>query len=88
MMDGAKFLNCNSLNGGRDRTRTCDLLRVNLSVTPYIADSFIGLHTPLRPVCVSTALIEQHSEQRFGCTPLVAANGDIGRRFTTAILPR
>jgi len=28
MMDGAKFLNCNSLNGGRDRTRTCDLLRV------------------------------------------------------------
>ena len=27
-MDGAKFLNCNSLNGGRDRTRTCDLLRV------------------------------------------------------------
>ena len=28
MMDGAKFLNFNSLNGGRDRTRTCDLLRV------------------------------------------------------------
>ena len=28
MMDGAKFLNCKSLDGGRDRTRTCDLLRV------------------------------------------------------------
>ena len=27
-MDGAKLLNCKSLNGGRDRTRTCDLLRV------------------------------------------------------------
>ena len=88
MMDGAKFLNCNSLNGGRDRTRTCDLLRVNLSVTPYIADSFIGLHTPLRPVCVSTALIEQHSEQQFGGVPRIAANGDVVRGSTMAILPR
>jgi hypothetical protein len=88
MMDVAKFLNCNSLNGGRDRTRTCDLLRVNLSVTPYITDSFRGLPTPLRPVCVSTALIEQHSEQQFGRVPCIAANGDVFRRSTTAILPR
>jgi hypothetical protein len=28
MMDRAKFLNWHDLNGGRDRTRTCDLLRV------------------------------------------------------------
>ena len=35
MMDGAKFLNCNMLNGGRDRTRTCDLLRVKNSGSFY-----------------------------------------------------
>ena len=35
MMDGTKFLNCNSLNGGRDRTRTCDLLRVKNSGSFY-----------------------------------------------------
>ena len=76
------------MNGGRDRTRTCDLLRVNLSVLPYITDSFSGPHTPPRPLRVSTALNEQHSEQQFGSVSLIAANGDFGRGSTTAILPR
>jgi hypothetical protein len=74
-------------NGGRDRTRTCDLLRVNLSVTPYIADSFSGLHTPLRPVCVSTALIEQHFEQQFASRAEASLDA-VGLRSTMAILPR
>ena len=46
MMDGAKFLNCSNLNGGRDRTRTCDLLRVRnsgssiLSICSYSFQQF------------------------------------------------
>ena len=75
------------IHGGRDRTRTCDLLRVNLSVLPYITDSFSGLHTPLGPVCVSTALIEQHSEQQFACRAEAPQDG-VGLRSTMVILPR
>src|SRR5262249_54040740 len=79
-------------NGGRDRTRTSDLLRVNLSLSAYIADSFSGLLPPIRRVRVSTALIEQHSEQQFPCsTILISGLGSrfcSQRSFTTAILPR
>ena len=45
MMDGAKFLNCNSLNGGRDRTRTCDLLRVKVGVQTKNIFIFYHLQT-------------------------------------------
>jgi hypothetical protein len=53
------------LNGGRAGTRTPGLLRVNSSVVGYIADSYSGLTSFLRLLCVSPALIAQHSEQRF-----------------------
>ena len=87
MPEISKTLILKGRDGGRDRTRTCDLLRVNLSVNPYIADSFSGLLRPMRPPCVSTALIEQHSEQQFGCVT-EAVLDDVGRRSTTAILLR
>jgi hypothetical protein len=42
-----------------------DLLLVSSTVMPYIADSYSGYASFLRPLRVSTALIAQHSEQLF-----------------------
>jgi hypothetical protein len=65
---------------------------VNLSVSGYIADSFGGLLPPVRRFGVSTALIEQHSEQQFGCGEVVISGFCFGicvpRLFTAAILPQ
>jgi hypothetical protein len=52
-------------NGGRSRARTADPLLVSSTVMPYIADSYSGYASFLRPLRVSAALIAQHSEQLF-----------------------
>jgi hypothetical protein len=75
------------LDGGLDRTRICDLLRVNLSVLAYIADSFRGLLVSVRPLRVSTALIEQHSEQQFDSRPETVNDLNLPS-CTTAIVSR
>jgi hypothetical protein len=59
-----KRLNQNGLDGGRAGTRTPDLLRVNSSFLPYIADSYRGTALFPTSVRVSPALIEQLSEQQ------------------------
>jgi hypothetical protein len=63
MVDGAKFLNCKNLNGGRDRTRTCDLLRVKQSVEPLSCRSKLNSNVrPLgKPVCTTEVLALQCS---------------------------
>jgi hypothetical protein len=53
-------------NGGRSRDRTVDLLLVSSTFMAYIADSYGGRSSFLRPLRVSPALIAQLSEQLFG----------------------